>query len=65
MNTKEYLYGVDADVPDVPAEVTVRRIEILNEELAEELDKHYFVRDNTRVYDIAKAIDFWEKINDN
>ncbi len=65
MKTKEYLYGIDAEIPDIPAEIIVRRVETLNEQLAEELDKSYFTRDNARVYAIASAIDFWEKINDN
>ncbi len=64
MKTSSYLYGEDAEIPDIPAEIIVRRVEILNEQLEEELDKHYFVRDNSRVNNIAKAIIFWETINE-
>ncbi len=64
MKSNSYLYGEDAEIPEIPAEVIVRRIEILNEQLEEELDKHYSVRDNARVNNIAKAIVFWETINE-
>ncbi len=64
MRTNEYLYGADVEVPEIPAEITVRRVEALNDNLTELLKVHYFVRDNARVDAILKAIEFWENINE-
>jgi len=57
----KYLYGTD-DVPDIPAEVVMRRLELLNDALAEVKDMHYLARDNERKNAILKAIQFWENI---
>jgi len=38
MKTNEYLYGKDVEVPEIPPEVKMRRIELLNEKLEELLD---------------------------
>lgn len=63
MLTDEYLYGVEAEVPEVPSEVIVRRVELLKENLEELLDQSYHTRDGKRCNDIIKAISFWENIN--
>ena len=65
MQTVEYLYGEGAEVPDIPAEVIARRLEILKEHLSKLLDHSYHTRDGNRVNDVLKAIKFWETINDN
>jgi len=64
MKSNSYLYGDDVFVPVIPADVVMRRIELLNEHLAELLEVHYLNRDTVRCNDIAKAIKFWERVND-
>ena len=63
MKDNNYLYGEDVEVPEIPNEVVMRRIELLKDNLAELLDHSYYTRDGQRVNDVLKAIDFWEKIN--
>ena len=55
LSKTEYLYGEDAEVPEIPAEVVMRRIELLKDNL-EELMK--------RCSDIEEAIDFWSRFLD-
>ena len=43
MSTNEYLYGTD-DVPEIPAETVMRRIELLKDNLTEVMSKHYLER---------------------
>jgi hypothetical protein len=65
MKTDEYLYGKEVEVPEVPADIIVRRIELLNENLEELLKEDYRTRDTARVTAIVRAITFWENINGN
>jgi hypothetical protein len=62
MKTNEWLYGQDVDVPEIPAYVITRRIELLKEHLEELLETSYKKREFSRVRDVLKAIDFWEDI---
>ena len=64
MKTNEHLYGTEIDVPEIPADIVMRRIELLKEHLAELLDHSYYTRDGKRCNDVMSAISFWEKIND-
>lgn len=64
MKTNTYLYG-DVEVPKIPQNIIDTRVELLKVELNKELDKSYMNRDMTRLTDIANAIEFWEKLNDN
>lgn len=66
MKTNDYLYGKDAQVPDIPAEIIVRRIELLEEHL-EELyaTTDYMTRDISRIRLVLEAIKFWSEINEN
>ncbi len=61
--TNEYLYGEGVEVPEIPQEIIVRRIELLKDNLATLLDHSYYVRDGVRCNSIIKAIKFWETIN--
>lgn len=65
MVTHEYLYGGDNidEVPDIPQDIIMRRVEMLKEHMAELLAVDYKNRDFKRVDDISSAIDFWNKIN--
>ena len=60
---QEYLYGTDVEVPEIPQEIIVRRIELLKEHLGELLEHSFYTRDNKRVNAVLKAIKFWEDIN--
>jgi hypothetical protein len=60
----EYLYGSDVEVPEIPGDIIVRRLELLQDNLRELLDHSYHTRDGERVNAVLKAIDFWEKINE-
>jgi len=62
--TSSYLYGEDVEVPEIPAEIIVRRVEILNDTLTELLAVHYIDRDTERVYKVLKEIELWQTIND-
>ena len=64
MKSNEYLYGIDIEVPEIPAEITMRRLELLNDNLTEVNEVNYQIRDFERRNDILKAIKFWEEIND-
>ena len=64
MKDNIYLYDTD-DVPEIPNEIIVRRLELLKDNLAELLDHSYHTRDTARVNALLKAIKFWENINDN
>ncbi len=63
MSVQEYLYGEDIEIPAIPQEIIMRRIEILKDHLTEQLEHSYYTRDNSRVSAILKAISFWENIN--
>ena len=62
--SNEYLYGEGVKVPEIPADVIVRRIELLKENLEELLEHSYYTRDGQRINDILAAIKFWETINE-
>ncbi len=59
-----YLYGADVDVPVIPADVIMRRIELLNDNLQELMSVSYVIRDTHRCNAIIKAISFWRSIQD-
>ena len=59
----EYLYGEDAEVPSIPSDIIVRRVELLRDNLEELLDQSYYIRDLERVSAVVRSIDFWEKMN--
>ena len=63
MLTNEYLYGTEVEVPEIPAELIVRRLELLNDNLELLLEVDYRVRDNERVAKVIDAIKFWETLN--
>jgi len=63
MKDNSYLYGQDSEVPEIPNDVIMRRLELLKDNLESLLDHSYHTRDNNRVRAVLKAIDFWEKIN--
>lgn len=60
MHTDEWLYGQDVVVPEIPAYVITRRIELLKEHLEELLEVPYKKREFERVRDVLKALDFWD-----
>jgi len=64
MTSNLYLYGTD-DVPEIPAETVMRRIELLKDNLTEVMSKHYLDRDNEKKGKILRAIKFWETINES
>ena len=63
MISNSYLYGDGVDVDEIPAEIIVRRVELLKDNLSELLDQSYHTRDGVRCNAILKAIRFWENIN--
>jgi len=62
MVSNEYLY-MDNEVPEIPADIIIRRVEALNDTLEELMDVPYLQRDGARVRAVVKAIHFWEDIN--
>ena len=49
MKTNKYLYGEDAEVEELPADIIMRRVEILEEHLKELYTVHYMDRDYERI----------------
>jgi len=62
LSKQDYLYGVGAEVEEIPAELIARRVEILKENLEILYDAHYMVRDEERIRAVHKAITFWQEI---
>ena len=56
-----YLYGAE-EVPEIPAEIIVRRLELLNDNLEVVLSTGWETRDEQRKNDIIKAIRYWENV---
>ena len=56
------LYG-DETPPEIPAYVIMRRLEILNDRLADVLKEGYETRNLGTVRRIEKAIHFWSNID--
>ena len=63
MKTNEYLYGSEVEVPEIPNDVIMRRLELLGDNLEQLLDHSYHTRNNDRVREVLDAIKFWENIN--
>lgn len=63
MKTNNYLYGDDVEVPEIPADVIMRRVELLKDNLEELYDVPMESRDNYRIRAVTKARDFWRDIN--
>ena len=61
MHSNIYLYNSN-EVPEIPAEVIMRRLELLKDNLEELLDHTYFARDYERVNAVLKAIKFYEEL---
>lgn len=64
MKKNSYLYGHGVEVPEIPQEVIVRRLELLQENLDALLKLPPDLRDRTRIHYIHKAIHYWENINE-
>ena len=58
-----YLYGEDVEVPTIPQDIVMRRIELLKDNLAELLNHSFYTRDGDRCNAVLKAIKHWESIN--
>lgn len=63
MHDNRYLYGTD-EVPEIPADIIMRRLELLGEQLEELQEIHYKERDLERVRAVEKAIEFWESMRE-
>lgn len=59
----QHLYGEDVEVPEIPAEIIMRRVELLKDHLDELLDVPWYLRDGGRCNDVMKVISFWKNIN--
>ena len=64
MKSNMYLYNTE-DVPDIPQEIIVRRLELLKDHLSELMDVPIEQRGKVRlrIHDVEKAISYWENIN--
>lgn len=63
MLTNKELYGI-SDVPLIPKEVANKRIDLLDEHLAELMSCHFMNRDNHIINEILKAKEFWSRLRD-
>lgn len=64
VTAQEYLYGKDIEVPEIPAELIMRRVELLKENRCELLKVDLHTRDGNRITNITNAITFWETLNE-
>ena len=62
MKTNKYLYNTD-DVPQVPEEIIMRRVELITDLIEELLEVHYLERDTVRINDLVRAKQFWLELN--
>jgi hypothetical protein len=56
-----YLYNTE-EVPEIPAHVIMRRLELLDDHLGELLEVSYMQRDLKKIRDVENAIKFWEEM---
>lgn len=63
MLTNDYLYGEGVEVPNIPEDIVMRKLELLNDHLTELLVVPLLERDGPRVNAVIKAIKFWRGIN--
>ena len=64
MDDNAYLYGKEVEVPEIPADIIMRRVELLNDTLTDLLSEPLLERDTLKINRVLKAITFWETIND-
>jgi len=64
MDDNTYLYGKEVEVPEIPADIIMRRVELLNDTLTDLLSEPLLERDTLKINRVLKAITFWETIND-
>jgi len=65
LSKQEYLYGKGAEVDGIPAEIIMRRVATLEENMEELYKVHYMHRDEARIRAVDKAIRFWRNINEH
>lgn len=53
------LYGTE-DVPVIPADIIMRRIELLDDRLHDLYEVPYMQRDMKTIHKVEKAVKFWE-----
>ena len=63
MKSNAYFYGEGVEVPEFPADILMRRIELLKEKRAELYEPHYMNRDEDHIREIDEAIDLFEKLS--
>ena len=62
MKTNEFLYG-DNVPPEIPADVVMRRIQMLKEHQDILLSADPMERETYRLHSVSKAISYWSSIN--
>ena len=60
----EFLYG-DEIPPDIPADIIMRRVQLLKEHQEILLAVDPMERETYRLHSVGKAISFWSSINKN
>jgi len=63
MKSNSRLFGEDVEVPEFDELILIRRIELLQDNLADLLGVHYMERDDKRIREIGKAIHWHQQIN--
>jgi len=63
MKNNERLYGEGIEVPEIPEEIIMRRVELLNDHLSELISIDYMDRETRRIDEVLNAVNFWLKIN--
>ena len=62
MKTNEFLYGNEVP-PDIPAEIVMRRVQLLKEHQDILLAVDPMERETYRLHSVSKAISYWQNVN--
>ena len=63
MKTNHFLYGKDVEIPDIPEDIVMRRVELLKEHQDILLAVDPMERETYRLHSVGKAISYWQNIN--
>jgi len=63
VKSNAYFYGEGVEVPEIPANILMRRVELLKDRRSELYEVHYMKRDKKHIREIDEAIDLFEKLS--
>lgn len=64
VSQEEYLYGIGCEIEPIPAEITVRRVELIDDVIEEIQNQNYLERDMARMNSCLKAKKHWQSLGE-